>query len=199
MCQYFETIQLFQGHLRNLEYHQERFERTRREKLGIRNHPRLAEAIKIPRGLQQGLLKCRVHYDQVIEHIEFEAQTEHKVESLRLVYSDSIDYSYKYADRSALEELYSQRGNCDDILVVKKGKLSDSFYANVVFYTGEEWITPDTPLLPGTMRASLMNRGLIREASVTPDDLKPFSSLKLINALNDWERARELPINAIHF
>ena len=88
--------------------------------------------------------------------------------------------------------------DCDDILVVKKGQISDSFYANVVFWDGKEYITPDTPLLPGTMRASLLNKGLIREDSISPDDLSKFAGIKLINAMYDLQVAAELPIKAIH-
>lgn len=198
MSQFIETIQLLHGKLRNLEFHQERFERTRREVLGIRNHPRLAEVICIPKGLEQGKLKCRLTYSYVVELVEFEPHIQRKVNSLKLVYSDNIDYFFKYADRSKLQSLYKKRGNCDDILVVKKGQISDSFYANVVFWDGKEYITPDTPLLPGTMRASLLNKGLIREESISPDDLSKFAGIKLINAMYDLQVAAELPIKAIH-
>ena len=135
---------------------------------------------------------------QVIELIEFEPHQHRRVESLKLVHADEIDYRYKYADRSKLQSLYLQRGDCDDILIVKKGRLSDSFYANVIFRKGNDWITPDTPLLPGTMRASLLNRGLIREESLKPDDLSLFQGIKLINALHDIHNTIELPMEAIH-
>jgi len=198
MSQFIETIQLLNGVLQNLEFHQIRFERTRREVLGIKNHPRLAEQITVPRGLDSGLLKCRVNYGKVIELIEFEPQLERKVNTLKLVYSDSIKYGYKYADRSELELLFQQRGDCDDILVVKKACISDSFYANVIFWDGLGWITPDTPLLPGTMRAFLLNRGLISEERITPDELNRFQKLKLINAMNDLDKAPEITIESIH-
>ena len=198
MCRYIETIQLLNGVLLNLEFHQLRFEHTRKVKLGIKNHPRLAELITVPKGLETGKLKCRVSYGEVIELIEFEPELRREVHSLKLVYSDSIAYGFKYADRSELEALFQERADCDDILVVKKGSLSDSFYANVVFWDGENWLTPDTPLLPGTMRASLLNRDLIKEDSITPADLHRFQKLKLINAMNDLEQAPEIPIESIH-
>ena len=198
MSLFIETIQLYHGVLLNLEFHQERFERSRREVLGLKNHPRLAEVIRIPEGLDKDLLKCRINYGRVIELVEYEPQLLRKVNSLKLVYSDSIDYGYKYADRSNLQDLFQQRGTCDDILVVKKNCITDSFYANVVFHGPEGWITPDTPLLPGTMRASLLQRGLISEERVTPDDLQGYQKLKLINAMNDLEQAPEIPIESIH-
>lgn len=198
MSRFIETIQLRQGVLLNLEFHQLRFERSRREVLGLKNHPRLAEQITVPAGLDRGQLKCRVKYGKVIDLIEFEPQLERMVNSLKLVYSDSIEYGYKYSDRRELEELFQQRGENDDILIVKKACISDSFYANVVFWDGSAWITPDTPLLPGTMRAFLLNREMIREERITPDDLNRFQKLKLINAMNDLEHAPEISIDSIH-
>ena len=198
MSRCIETIQLLNGELRNLEFHQERFERTRSLVLGLSKHPLLAELIQLPCGLEKGLLKCRVIYEKEILRIEYEPQHLREVRSLQLVYSDSIEYGFKYEDRSDLDALFLQRGSCDDILVVKKTFITDSFYANVIFWDGEAWITPHTPLLPGTMRASLLSRGLIREGSISTDDLHRFQKLKLINAMNDLEQAPEIPIESIH-
>ena len=91
-----------------------------------------------------------------ITRIEFEPYVRPAVRSLKVVLSDSISYGYKSADRSALDHLFQLRGECDDILIVKKGCVTDSYYANVAFWDGKHWFTPDTPLLPGTMRASLL-------------------------------------------
>jgi 4-amino-4-deoxychorismate lyase len=198
MSRFIETIQLLKGKLLNLEFHQERFERTRKEVLGLKKHPRMEEVIRIPEGLETGLLKCRLTYHKEIELIEFEPQLVHDIRTLKLVYADSIDYGYKYADRSELEELFRQRKECDDILVVKNGCLSDSFYANVVLWNGKHWETPDTPLLPGTMRASLLRKGSIRECRITPEDLPAYKVLKLINAMNNMENAREISIDSIY-
>jgi 4-amino-4-deoxychorismate lyase len=197
MSRYFETIRLLNGELLNLGFHQERFERTRKEALGLRKHPLLEEVIRIPEGLESGLLKCRLTYRKEVELVEFEPQLPHAVRTLKLVFSDSIDYRYKYTDRSELEELFRQRKACDDILVVKHGCLSDSFYANVVLWNGKHWETPDTPLLPGTMRASLLRKGMINERRITPEDLSRYISLKLINAMNSLESAPEISTDSI--
>ena len=198
MYRFIETIQLLNGELKNLEFHQARFERTRSEALGLKKHPMLSEVIEVPDGLDLGLLKCRVIYEKQILRIEYEPQRAHQVRTLKLVYSDSIEYGFKYEDRSELEKLFHQRGTCDDILVVKNGCITDSFYANVVFWDGEVWITSDTPLLPGTMRASLLSKGQIIKDRITPNDLNIFDKLKLINAMNELQLAPEIPIDSIH-
>lgn len=198
MSRYIETILLLNGELRNLEFHQERFERTRSEALGMRKHQVLEEVIRPPEGLEKGRLKCRVSYGKEIELIEYEPYREHLVRSLKLVLSDTIDYGYKYADRRELKKLFQLRGDCDDILIVKKNCLSDSYYANVVLWDGSLWLTPDTPLLPGTMRASLLRNKLINECRITLGDLSSFQKIKLINAMNDLEYAPEISIDSIH-
>jgi len=165
MSQFIETIQLLHGKLRNLEYHQERFERTRREVLGIRNHPRLAEVIQIPKGLDQGMLKCRLTYAHVVELIEFEAHMIKKAESLKLVYSDDIDYAYKYADRSKLEGLYQQRGNCDDILVIKNGDMLRAPDLSSFRVAPSIPLTPPPPLLNTTPTRRAFSGVTLKSAS----------------------------------
>jgi len=198
MSLFFETIKLNQGKLKNLEYHQERFEQTRLQALGLKGHPLLEELIQIPEGLEKGLFKCRVSYEKEIVLVEYEPYTYRKVQSLKIVHSDSIDYGFKYADRSELEKLFQKREECDDILVVKNACISDSFFANLVLWDGSIWTTPDTPLLPGTMRASLLKKGLIKESRITPEDLAGYQKFKLINAMNDLEHAPEISIESIH-
>jgi 4-amino-4-deoxychorismate lyase len=87
----------------------------------------LADFLHIPEECRQGLFKCRVTYGPDIESIEFEPYRKRTVRSLKLVVSDEIEYSFKFKDRSALEALFAQRGDCDDIIIVKNGLVTDSF------------------------------------------------------------------------
>lgn len=197
MSPYIETIRIQEGELMNLSYHQERFERTRRLELGLSLHPELTQVIQIPDGLDQGKFKCRILYGAEIERIEYEPFTRHLVSSLKLVHADHIVYNYKYSDRNGLQELYDRRGACDDILIVKQGCISDSFYANTVFWDGREWFTPDTPLLPGTKRASLLDQGLLRLARIKPENLRNYLKVGLINAMNDLNEGPGIPIDKV--
>jgi len=197
MSRFIETIQLLKGKLMNLDFHQERFERTRSEAMGLKKHSFLSEVLQVPKGLEQGKFKCRVIYEKEIIRIEYEPYQIQQVRSLKLVFPESMEYGFKYEDRSELEKLFRLRKQCDDILIVKNNCITDSFYANVVLWNGENWETPDTPLLQGTMRASLLNKGLITEHRITLNDLAGYQKLRLINAMLDLENTVDIPINAI--
>ena len=197
MSRFIETIQVFQGELKNLEFHQDRFERTRSEALHLKKHPSLDNEITLPKGLEPERIRCRVTYGKDIELIEFEPYHVRRVQSLKLVFPEAIAYAFKYADRSVLDELFQRRGACDDILIVKNNCLTDSYYANVILWDGSCWETPDTPLLCGTMRASLLQKGLIRAGRITLADLHKYQKIKLINAMNDLEDAQEIRMDSI--
>jgi 4-amino-4-deoxychorismate lyase len=111
--------------------------------------------------------------------------------------SESISYDHKFGDRTALTDLFSQRGDCDDILVIKAGCVTDSYVANVVFWDGEGWFTSDTPLLAGTMRASLLDTGIVKEVRIMQKDLARYQKLRLINAFNDLSGGIDIPMEAI--
>jgi len=74
---------------------------------------------------------------------------------------------------------------------------TDSYVANVVFWNGHEWHTPLHPLLPGTMRASLLAQGAVRTAIITTDTLARYKKFKLINAFHSLDEAPELQTDAL--
>ena len=156
------------------------------------------QGLNIPAEFSQGIVKLRIRYNHKDRNFHFEHYQIEKIQSLRLVYTDEIDYSYKYSKREKLEGLFAQRGNCDDVLIVKKGKITDSSYANVVFFDGKDWWTPKDPLLKGTCRARLLDQGRIKEAALGVEDLKKFQGLKLINALRDMNQPM-IPINGLEY
>jgi len=193
-----ETIKCENGQLCNLSYHQNRFNLARKERFGVSNSISLQEAIKIPEECQQGLFRCRILYSNEIDKIEFLPHQYRKVESLRLVEDNQIDYHLKYADRERLNRLFEQRGNCDDILIIKNNCITDSYTANPVFWDGQYWWTPDTPLLPGTQRTHLLEEGKIKVRRITPDNLTKYSKVGLINAMQDLENMPVMKISSIH-
>ncbi len=188
----FETIKIHNKILQNINYHNDRFNHTRYELFGIRGQVKLEEIIKMPVDLDDRIYKCRVIYSSKIEKIEFEPYSPKIIKSLKIVECNDIDYKYKYFDRSIINELLDHRGACDDILIIKNGFLTDTSYANIVFWDGSNWITPSTPLLPGTKRKKLMAEKKITEKEIKVSDLQSFEKARIINAMIDLEDLPDL-------
>ncbi len=182
----FETIKIDNGKVCNIDYHNERLNRSRRELFGSSNNVNLEDIIVIPEQMQLHVARCKVVYDDEIRKIEFFSYQPREISSLKLVECNDIDYSHKYEDRTKLNELFGQRGGADDILIIKNGFVTDTSTANIVFYDGKRWITPSTPLLPGTQRARLMKEGIIVEKEIKMNDLEQFEKAVLINAMVEF-------------
>lgn len=198
MSRLFETIQVRNGKIRNLEYHNRRFNASRRELFGITRQEDLGSLIRIPEDLGSGIFRCRVLYGREIDTIEFIPHRGREVRSLKMVCGDAIDYPLKYADRQALEALFARRGDCDEILIIKNGFVTDTSISNIVFCRSDgSWITPDTYLLKGTMRTFLLETGRIQEVPVRPEDLPGYSAAKMINCMLDLDGSPPIPVNHI--
>lgn len=180
-----ETIKVEDRQLQNIHWHNERFNQARTSLFGINKYLKLEDIIKIPKTLSNDVYKCRVIYTQHIEKIEFEKYTPRKIQSLKLIEANDIDYSNKYYDRRKIEDLFKQKENGDDILIIKNSLVTDTSFANIVFWDGKRWITPSTPLLKGTTRARLLSEGKISEVLISRDDLGKFKKARIINAMND--------------
>ena len=129
------------------------------------------------------MYKCTITYNEAIVDIKAQPYTIRKIENLKLIIDDTIDYSYKYAEREELNRLLAKREECDEILIVKNGLITDTSFSNIVFFDGVKWLTPSKPLLKGTKRQKLLNDKIIEEADVEISDLKIFSKACLINAM----------------
>jgi 4-amino-4-deoxychorismate lyase len=197
MCQLLESIRVENRCVQNPEYHQARFDASRRLLFGTNDAIDLKTHIQIPDFIDEGIYKCRLIYDRQIRELSFEAYQPKLVQSLKLVYDDAIDYALKYADRNALNRLFEQRGSCDDILIVKQGLITDTSFCNVIFYDGTSWITSDSPLLAGTRRQYLIDQKKIRSQQICPADLASFSHFMLINAMLDFDEGRRKSVAGI--
>jgi 4-amino-4-deoxychorismate lyase len=180
-----ESIKLVDGEFRNLFYHERRMNRALKFLCGVQEHFYLEEFLQHLDLPKQGLYKCRMVYDDVSRDIEFIPYEYKAINSLRVVEHDRVSYEFKYADRKVLNRLYELRRNSDDVLIVKRGLVTDSSYANIVFRRGKHWYTPWSALLKGTMRAQLLEKDLIQEEEIRVEDIKTFETFKLINAM--WE------------
>jgi len=182
MCRLFETIRITDGKPVNLELHEKRLNRSRRKLYNLHDDLRLSDYIRVTEDCLSGVFRCRIIYGQEVLSTEFTPYVPAAVRTLRLVHADTLAYDHKYLDRSSLTGMIN-RELADDILIVKKGKITDTSYSNIVFSDGKQWFTPDTPLLCGTMREKLLADGIIKAKRITIDTLSQFTHFRLINAM----------------
>lgn len=183
MSRLIESIKLEDGRFHRLHYHQARVDRSLVDLFQVKNVINLSETLLSQQYPKTGLFKCRVVYEKQVESIEFLPYMPEHSRSLKVVHDLSIDYTYKYEDRIKINSLVDQRQFCDDILIVKNGFVTDTSYSNIVFFDGFRWITPNAPLLKGTMRQFLLDTAEIKEEPVTVQDILSFKSFRLINAM----------------
>lgn len=194
-----ESMKLNDGKIRNLPWHQDRLNRSLNERFPGSERIDLSEIIQIPVNCTTGLFKVRVIYGPTVEKIEIEPYIFRAIRSLKVVHHESVDYHLKYTDRQVLQELFAQRSNCDDIMIIKDGFVSDSFAANILFFDGKKWFTPTTPLLKGTQRQFLLDEGIIFEKEIREEDILNYQKIGLVNALNDFEEMPIVPVEKICF
>lgn len=186
MCRLIESIKVRNRQFEQLFYHNERLNRSRFMVFGLHEKIDLAQTLKIPDKLDMRTYKCRVVYASEIEHVAFIPYQIKPLQYLKLVESN-LTYDYKYENRQALDGLTADLPPDYDALIVKNGFLTDLSYANICFWDGTDWISPERPLLPGTKRAYYLDRGIIKLANIKPSDIKQFEFASPINAMLDLE------------
>ena len=197
MSPFIETIRIENGRPLHLSLHQARMEATcsrffpQAQPLSL--HKLLSGA---PRS-SVGRIKARIVYgaDGVVEK-SYQPYILRRIERLRLVIDNEIDYAYKSTDRQSLLHLLECRGDCDDILIVRRGLLTDTSFTNIALFDGHRWLTPAQPLLQGTMRHALLSSGLLVEANISASALPSFQYVMLFNAMIDAHEV-VLPIGVI--
>ena len=197
MYQLLETIKCQNGILENIPWHNARFNQARKEYFGLSTKMNLANFVKVPSSARKGLFRCRITYSKSIDNVEYIRHQYKKVESLKLVYNNEIDYHLKFANRDKLNELFENRENCDDILIVKNGYVTDSSTANLLFFDGQKWWGNNTPLLAGTQREKLISEGKIKLCEIKISDLHRYQKIGLINAMWDFSNMPVISTNNI--
>jgi 4-amino-4-deoxychorismate lyase len=193
-----ESICIESNHLLLADLHNKRLAEAMMQLFGITLKQSLEAIIKIPENLKDARYKCRVTWNPS-EGFRYTITPyqQRSIHSLKLIIVDDIDYTYKTDQRQMLDHAYSLRDTCDDILIVKNNCLTDAWSSNILLFNGEQWLTPNTPLLKGVQRSFLLKSGKIREARITTDNLVNFQKVKLVNAMIDFERASEIPIEQV--
>ena len=196
MHQFVETIRIEGGKAMNLPLHEARMNATR-----VHFAPYVA-SISLQKWLDDAPLsderiKARVVYDvDGVCETTFQTYKRREIQWLRMVEDNDISYTFKSTDRHELDHLLALRDGCDEVLIVKNGLITDTSFTNVAFFDGHKWLTPAQPLLNGTMRQWLLQRGELMEAQITPASLASFQRIMLFNVMIGAHEL-ELPVTHI--
>lgn len=96
---------------------------------------------------------------------------------------------HKTTRRALYDARRAERPDAFDVVLQNaEGELTELTIGSLVVELGGERLTPalDAGLLPGTMRAELLERGEVREAVLRPADLGRASRLWLVNSVRGW-------------
>ncbi len=195
----FETVQIRDGIPQRLELHDERMNRSRKYFFESKFETSLRKLIEVPEDMREGLVKCKVCYGESLGQIEF-AQYKPRIHNgvaIAKVDAD-FEYEFKYSARGQFEELEAQHPN-KAVIISRAGLITENTYANIALHDGSRWITPKNYLLNGAMRQWLLSKHVIEEAEIHESDLSHFTSLKLINAMLEWDDSPILPLHSYHF
>jgi 4-amino-4-deoxychorismate lyase len=199
MCQLLETIKVRQNMLQNVSFHNQRVNHSRGALFQAADTWNLSELIAMPALNADMTYRCRMLYSHAVEQVDFLEYTPRIIQKLLLVYVENLDYSFKYANRDALDKLKSSTaaGATADILIVKNGLITDTSFSNIAFFDGSKWYTPDSPLLKGTKRALYLNSGMLTARRIKPEDLPIYQKARLINAMLDLEDGNDISMENI--
>ena len=194
MSLFLETIKINNGRRINLDGHNRRMNRTRNRHFHEIRDIDLKEEIEVPSHFETGVVRCRVVYGRQIEDITFDHYHFKNPRSFRVLSADHIDYGYKSSDRKALNQLFSEKREADDIIMTKEGFITDSFYANLALLKDGVWYTPIRPMLKGTFREKLVSSEKLVQEDIRADELIKYEAIKIFNALTEWEMHEEVEI-----
>lgn len=198
MYRLIESIKLLNGKFHNLFYHEQRMQHSLEMLYGKKEPVDLKKFLSAQAYPHNGLYKCRIVYDDVSRDTTFAPYMPREIRRVRIVEDDHIAYKFKFLDRQAIDRLFDQRGECDDVLIISRGKVTDCSFSNIVFSRGREWFTPDSPLLKGTMRQRLLVENKIREREILKSDIRSFDTFRIINAMLEFE-SPEIEVSDIVF
>ncbi len=196
MCLFIETIKIKDNKIYNINYHNIRMNNARKDLLNCNDFIDLSKFIKIPDNINE-IIKCRVIYNKYIINIEYTNYQKRIINSLKLVYDDNIEYKYKFENREAINNLLKLKDKCDDILIIKNNRITDTSFTNIAFYDEKDWLTPTYPLLKGTKRQQLLDDKIIIEKDIFLDDLKDYKKAILFNSMLDLEDGMYIEIKNI--
>ena len=176
---YFETIKCEDFEIFNLDFHNKRVANT----IGLNIN--LQEYIY---PLSEEFLRCKVTYnDFEILNVEYFPYKKREISSFKLIFDDEINYSKKYLNREKLDNLFSKKENCDEIIIIKNKIVTDTSIANIAIFYENMWITSKNCLLKGTTRNRLLEEKFLIEKDISVEMLRKASTIALMNAMIDFD------------
>lgn len=183
MCRFLESIRVEDGKAFLTDLHQKRMDHTFFSFKHV-NPLKISEIFNEAKHTAPGLFKWRLRYNlQGGYSSEFEPYIRKKIENFELIICDTLDYSFKFEDRSVINEL-KEKSSAAEIIIVQNGNLTDNSFSNLIFLKAGKWYTPQHFLLNGTMRQHLLKENRILETEITTENLSEFSHFQVINAMN---------------
>lgn len=184
---YFETVKCEDYEIFNLEYHNKRVANT----IGLNIN--LQEYIY---PLSEELLRCKVTYnDFEVLNVEYFPYKKRDITSFKLIFDDEISYSKKYLNRENLDSLFSKKEDCDEIIIIKNGVVTDTSIANIAIFYENKWITSKNCLLNGTTKQRLLDSKFLVEKDISVKMLKKASQIALMNAMIDFDIKQNYSFN----
>jgi 4-amino-4-deoxychorismate lyase len=172
---YFETIKCEDFEVYNLSYHNKRIANT----IGLNID--LQEYIYPP---SEELLRCKVIYDESgILSVDYFPYNKREIRSFKLIFDDEISYDKKYLNREGLNNLFNLKDDCDEIIIIKNGIVTDTSIANIAINYENSWICSNISLLEGTTKNRLLEERQLLLKDITVDMLENSSQIALMNAM----------------
>ncbi len=196
MYRFIESIKVESKKVHLLDFHQARVNRTLSAH-GVSERFSLEEVFEALKHQEEGLFKMRVVYDLSLSYsVQMIPYAFKEIERFQLVKNDEIEYSFKKENRASLEEM-KNKAQAEEIIIVKNNQITDTSYSNLIFLKNDVWYTPNSCLLNGVQRQSLLSQNKIQETEITLENVCEFSHFKLINALNDFDETFTYPLKRI--
>jgi para-aminobenzoate synthetase/4-amino-4-deoxychorismate lyase len=108
---------------------------------------------------------------------------------------DSSNYFlyHKTSNRDLYRRELEKKPGCEDVIFVnERNEVTEGANNNIVIRKGGMLLTPPITcgLLPGTLRAQLIETGEIAERVLNPADLEQADEIYLINSVRKWRQVR---------
>lgn len=194
MHQFIETIKIKNGKFQNLSFHLQRMKNTIMDFFNIDFITNI-DNLQIPEIYINDVVKCRIIYSSKIDSIEFLNYEIKKINKLKIIEDNNIEYDYKFLNRQRLDYLYNLRNDCDEIIISKNGLITDTSYSNIVLEKKGKYYTPNTPLLKGTKRDFYLKKKIIVPITISIDNLFEYENIRLINSMIDLEESPIIKIS----